>query len=127
MGAIVGLTRNQVAATEQKLFTAGRFFAGLGVGLVSVQGELSTLMPKQRMLIPSTVPMYQSETLPKWIRGFVVGCYQLCITIGLLLASLINYATQNRADSGSYRIPLAIQFAWSLILVRTLLGISQLD
>lgn len=85
----------QVAATSQPLFIAGRFFAGLGVGLVSVQ-----------------VPMYQAETLPAWIRGFVIGSYQLCITIGLLLASLVNYATQNRADSGSYRIPLAIQFAW---------------
>ena len=60
--------------------------------------------------------MYQSESLPKWIRGFVVGCYQLCITIGLLLASLVNYGTENRLDSGSYRIPLAIQFAWALIL-----------
>lgn len=30
----------QVAATEQSLFIAGRFFAGLGVGLVSVQGLL---------------------------------------------------------------------------------------
>jgi len=28
----------QVAATSQPLFIAGRFFAGLGVGLVSVQG-----------------------------------------------------------------------------------------
>lgn len=61
--------------------------------------------------------MYQSETLPKWIRGFVVGSYQLCITLGLLIASLVNYGTQNRLDTGSYRIPLAIQFAWSLILV----------
>lgn len=89
----------QTAATEQSMFIAGRFFAGLGVGLVSVQ-----------------VPMYQSESLPKWIRGFVVGSYQLCITLGLLLASLVNYATENRNDSGSYRIPLAIQFAWSIIL-----------
>jgi len=90
----------QVASTSQPMFIAGRFFAGLGVGLISTQ-----------------VPMYQSETLPKWIRGFIVGAYQLCITIGLLLASLINYGTQNRPDSGSYRIPLAIQFLWSLILV----------
>lgn len=64
----------QVASTEQSMFIAGRFFAGLGVGLVSVQ-----------------IPMYQAETLPKWIRGFIIGSYQLCITIGLLLASLINY------------------------------------
>lgn len=63
-----------------------------------------------------TVPMYQAESLPKWIRGFVIGSYQLAITIGLLLASLVNYGTENRDDSGSYRIPLAIQFAWSIIL-----------
>jgi len=89
----------QVAATEQTLFIIGRLFAGFGVGLVSVQ-----------------IPMFQSETLPKWIRGAVVGSYQLCITIGLLLASLVNYATQHRNDSGSYRIPLGIQFAWAIIL-----------
>ncbi|KAF1988877.1 putative transporter, partial [Aulographum hederae CBS 113979] len=89
----------QVASTERTMFIIGRVFAGLGVGLVSVQ-----------------VPMYQSETLPKWIRGFVVGSYQLCITLGLLLAALVNYGTENRTDSGSYRIPLAVQFAWSIIL-----------
>ena len=60
--------------------------------------------------------MYQAESLPKWIRGFVIGSYQLAITIGLLLASLVNYGTEDRDDSGSYRIPLAIQFAWSIIL-----------
>ena len=60
--------------------------------------------------------MYQAETLPSWIRGLVIGSYQLCITIGLLVASLVNYSTKDRDDSGSYRIPLAVQFAWSLIL-----------
>lgn len=89
----------QTAATEQTMFIIGRLFAGLGVGLVSAQ-----------------IPMFQSETLPKWIRGAIVGCYQLAITIGLLLAACVNYATKNRPDSGSYRIPLAIQFAWALIL-----------
>lgn len=61
--------------------------------------------------------MYQSETAPKWIRGTIVGTYQLAITIGLFLAAIVNNATQNRNDSGSYRIPIAIQFAWSIILV----------
>ncbi|OTA32691.1 hypothetical protein BTJ68_07738 [Hortaea werneckii EXF-2000] len=89
----------QTAATEQTMFVIGRLFAGIGVGLVSAQ-----------------IPMFQSETLPKWIRGAIVGCYQLAITIGLLIAACVNYATQNRNDSGSYRIPIAIQFAWALIL-----------
>lgn len=63
------------------------------------------------------VPMYQSETSPKWIRGTIVGAYQLAITIGLFLAAIVNNATKDRDDSGSYRIPVAVQFLWSLILV----------
>lgn len=61
--------------------------------------------------------MYQSETSPKWIRGTVVGAYQLAITIGLFLAAIVNNFTKDRNDTGSYRIPIGIQFAWALILV----------
>ena len=61
--------------------------------------------------------MYQSETSPKWIRGTVVGAYQLAITIGLLLAAIVNNSTKDRNDTGSYRIPIALQFLWALILV----------
>ena len=42
--------------------------------------------------------------------------YQFCITIGILLASVVDYATKTRTDSGQYRIPIGIQFAWGLIL-----------
>lgn len=89
----------QTAATEIPTLVAGRFFAGLGVGLLS-----------------ATIPLYQSETSPKWIRGTIVGCYQWAITIGLLLAAVVLNATKDRQDSGSYRIPIAVQFAFSLIL-----------
>ncbi|KAF2166670.1 hypothetical protein M409DRAFT_66640 [Zasmidium cellare ATCC 36951] len=89
----------QTGAFNKSTFIAGRFFAGMGVGLVSVQ-----------------VPMFQSETLPKWIRGFIVGSYQLAITLGLFIAALVNYGTENRSDSSAYRIPLGIQFAWAFIL-----------
>lgn len=54
--------------------------------------------------------MYQSETLPKWIRGAVVGCYQLCITIGLFLAAIVNYATQHRNDSGILQCAFGMRF-----------------
>ncbi|KAJ5462371.1 hypothetical protein N7530_010576 [Penicillium desertorum] len=90
----------QTIATSIPLFVAGRFFAGLGVGLLS-----------------ATIPLYQSETAPKWIRGTIVGAYQLAITIGLLLAAIVNNSTKDRDDTGSYRIPIAVQFAWAIILV----------
>ncbi|KAK7960879.1 Major facilitator-type transporter ecdD [Apiospora saccharicola] len=98
----------QTAATALPLFLAGRFFAGLGVGLLS-----------------AVVPLYQSETAPKWIRGAIVGAYQLAITIGLLLAAIVDYATQDRQDTGSYRIPIAVQFAWAIILIGGMLVLPE--
>lgn len=89
----------QTAAVDIPLLCAGRAVAGLGVGLIS-----------------SVTPTYISETSPKWIRGAIVSSYQWAITIGLLLAACVNQATHSRNDSGSYRIPIAVQFLWSLIL-----------
>ncbi|KAI9054103.1 hypothetical protein LZ554_001274 [Drepanopeziza brunnea f. sp. 'monogermtubi'] len=90
----------QTAATALPMFNSGRFFAGFGVGMIS-----------------ALIPLYQSETAPKWIRGVIVGSYQFAITIGLLLAAVVDNATKDRDDSGSYRIPIMVQFAWSSILM----------
>ncbi|KAK6599846.1 hypothetical protein QC760_004989 [Botrytis cinerea] len=98
----------QTASTALPMFIAGRFFAGFGVGLIS-----------------ALIPLYQSETAPKWIRGVIVGCYQLAITIGLLLAAVVDNATQHRNDTGSYRIPIAVQFLWAIILVIGLLFLPE--
>lgn len=98
----------QTAATAVPMFLAGRFFAGFGVGMIS-----------------ALIPLYQSETAPKWIRGAIVGAYQLAITIGLLLAAVVDNATKNRPDTGSYRIPVAVQFAWSLILFGGMLVLPE--
>lgn len=58
----------------------------------------------------------RSEICPKKVRGALVAGYQFCITIGILLASGVSYATERRNNTGSYRIPIGIQFAWGLIL-----------
>lgn len=98
----------QTAAVALPLFLAGRFFAGFGVGLVS-----------------ALIPLYQSETAPKWIRGAIVGAYQWAITIGLLLAAIVDNATAKRQDTGSYRIPIAVQFAWAIILITGMLILPE--
>jgi hypothetical protein len=46
-------------------------------------------------------------------------------TQGLFLAAIVNNATQGRQDSGSYRIPIAVQFAWSIIICVGLLFLPE--
>ncbi|KAI2641681.1 general substrate transporter [Hypomontagnella submonticulosa] len=89
----------QTASADLGLLVAGRLVAGFGVGAVSA------------ILI-----LYMSEIAPRKIRGALVSGYQFCVTVGLLLASAIDYGTQDRTDSGSYRIPIALQMLWALIL-----------
>jgi sugar porter (SP) family MFS transporter len=89
----------QVANKGLGLLVAGRLIAGFGVGFVS-----------------AIIVLYMSEIAPKKVRGALVSGYQFCITIGILLASCVNYGTQNRMDTGSYRIPIAIQMIWAIIL-----------
>lgn len=89
----------QTASTGIALMCAGRVVAGAGVGFIS-----------------AIIILYMSEIAPRKVRGALVSGYQFAITIGILLASCVTYATQNRNDTGSYRIPIAIQFLWALIL-----------
>ena len=51
-----------------------RMIGGLGIGIVSIVS-----------------PVYISEVSPAEVRGTLVSCYQLFITIGFLLAYLANY------------------------------------
>lgn len=89
----------QVATSTVGELVAGRLIAGFGVGGVS-----------------ATVILYVSEISPKKIRGALVSCYQWAITIGLLLASCVDYGTQHMAGKKSFRIPIALQFVWAGIL-----------
>lgn len=89
----------QTASHGIRLLVAGRLVLGYGVGFVS-----------------AIIILYMSEIAPKNVRGAVVSGYQFCITIGILLASCVTYGTQNYTNTASYRIPIAIQIIWALIL-----------
>jgi SP family sugar:H+ symporter-like MFS transporter len=54
-----------------------------------------------------------------------VGAYQLAITIGLLIAAVVDNGTKDRTDSGAYRIPIAVQFAWAIILMTGLIFLPE--
>jgi MFS family permease len=87
------------AAGQVALFVMGRLVAGLGVGFIS-----------------ATILLYMAEVAPRRFRGALVSGYQFCITVGILLANCVSYATSTRNDTGSYRIPIGVQFLWALIM-----------
>lgn len=63
---------------------AYRIIGGLGIGIISVVS-----------------PIYISEISPARIRGTMVSLYQLAVTMGLLLAYLINFAILSGSDASS--------------------------
>ncbi|ELR07171.1 hypothetical protein VC83_07555 [Pseudogymnoascus destructans] len=89
----------ETASSTFALLAVGRIIAGFGVGFVS-----------------AIIILYMSEIAPKKIRGTLVAGYQFCVTIGLMVAACVDYVTKDRMDSGSYRIPIAIQFLPAIVL-----------
>lgn len=89
----------EVASTTVPVLAAGRVIAGFGFGFVS-----------------AITILYMSEIAPRKVRGMIVSGYQLCIELGIFVASIATYCTENRMDSGSYRIPMAIQWIPALVL-----------
>jgi MFS transporter, SP family, galactose:H+ symporter len=63
------------AATSPAILIFGRTIVGLGIGLAS-----------------GTVPVYISEVSPADVRGWQVSLFQLAITVGILLAYVVDYA-----------------------------------
>ena len=61
-------------------------------------------------ILSAIVPLYQVEVSPKWLRGSVVFTYQWSITAGLLVSSAVCQGTRKINNSGSYRIPIGLQF-----------------
>ncbi|KAK0730353.1 general substrate transporter [Lasiosphaeris hirsuta] len=98
----------QVCATNVAMLVVGRTVAGMGVGTISV-----------------LVPLYQSEMAPKWVRGTLVCAYQLSITMGLLIASVVNILCFNIDGAAAYRIPMGLQLSWACVLALGLLVLPE--
>jgi MFS transporter, SP family, galactose:H+ symporter len=105
------------AAPSVLILVAGRIIVGLGIGLSS-----------------STVPVYISEVAPAEARGWQVSLFQLAVTVGILLAYLVDFAFAQiqswRWMFGMALLPAAI-FGLGMIFLpespRWLLGSGQLE
>ncbi|ORY86956.1 putative MFS monosaccharide transporter [Protomyces lactucae-debilis] len=99
----------QIACVQSWVQMAiGRLIAGLGVGQLSV-----------------LVPLYQSETAPKRIRGALVATYQLFITFGILVAYAINAGTETLDNDQSWRITIGIAFVFAFALAGAMIFMPE--
>lgn len=105
---VIGITIQIASSTNWYQFFIGRLVAGLAVGTVSVIS-----------------PLFISEVAPKQVRGTLVVCFQLCITLGIFLGYCTTYGTKSYTDSKQWRIPLGLCFAWAIVLVIGMLSMPE--
>lgn len=97
---VIGIIVQISASDKWYQIVVGRAIAGLAVGTVSVLS-----------------PLFIGESAPKTLRGTLVCCFQLCITLGIFLGYCTTYGTKTYTDSRQWRIPLGLCFAWAIMLV----------
>ncbi|KAG9231942.1 putative hexose transporter 2 [Amylocarpus encephaloides] len=106
---IIGVIIETTSDKEWVQFAMGRFTAGLGIGALS-----------------TSVPMYQSESVPPKIRGAIVASYQLLITLGIWTAYMVNYRTSAAySNSAQWRIPNGLSALWAIILGTAILFMPE--
>ncbi|EPE04303.1 hexose transporter-like protein [Ophiostoma piceae UAMH 11346] len=99
LSTCVGTIIEISSSTHWVQFAMGRLVTGFGIGSLSV-----------------VVPMYQSESSPAIIRGLLISCYQLFVTLGIWTAEMINWGTESHTGTASWRIPNGLSFLFALIL-----------
>ncbi|KAG2227453.1 hypothetical protein INT45_007478 [Circinella minor] len=92
-------TSMQTGATNVDLLMAGRFFQGISIGMYSMN-----------------VPVYQSELSPAHLRGRAITFQQFSIVTGIMIAFWIGYGCAYIQSDASWRVPLGIQLAPSVVL-----------
>ncbi|EEB08896.1 high-affinity fructose transporter ght6 [Schizosaccharomyces japonicus yFS275] len=80
-------------------FMIAKIWTGFSIGALSV-----------------LTPGYQSETSPASIRGLIVTSFQLFITLGIFVANIIVFGCRNISGAASWRVPLAINLVYGVIL-----------
>ncbi|KAH7136923.1 general substrate transporter [Dactylonectria estremocensis] len=86
----------------------GRVITGFGTGLKS-----------------STVPSYQSELCPPHRRGRLVSAELLFVAVGVVFAYWFDYALHFVGGSFAWRLPLAFQIIFAVVVVILLIDLPE--
>jgi sugar porter (SP) family MFS transporter len=123
LGAMIGaglagrlsdrLGRRRLILIAAMTFTVGALGSALapGIGVLLAARFVLGLAVGSAALV---VPLYLSEIAPTEIRGAIASLNQLMITVGILVAYLVNAAL---ASSGEWRIMLGAAVVPSLVLL----------
>ncbi|GAD99182.1 hypothetical protein NECHADRAFT_76534 [Paecilomyces variotii No. 5] len=99
----------QITATTAGQFTLGRFISFGMTGMTIV-----------------VVPVYLGEISPKSLRGMMTATLQLMIVFGQVVASLVNFGTQNITSDKGWQTSVGLQFITPFILLAFLPLVPEL-
>ncbi|KAH9617778.1 hypothetical protein KSS87_002546 [Heliosperma pusillum] len=110
VSSVFFMVGSAMSALAQHLWTViiGRVLMGVGVGFGN-----------------EAVPLFLSEIAPVQHRGAVNILFQLLVTIGILIANLVNFATLNlhpigwRLSLGLAVVPAMLLFIGSIVITET--------
>ena len=105
---VIGLIISIATQHAWYQYFIGRIISGLGVGGIAVLS-----------------PMLISEVSPKHLRGPLVSCYQLMITLGIFLGYCTNFGTKNYSNTVQWRVPLGLGFAWALFMIGGMMFVPE--
>ena len=105
---VVGIVISIASIDKWYQYFIGRIISGMGVGGISIYS-----------------PLLISEVSPKHIRGTLISCFQLMITLGIFLGYCTNYGTKTYTNSVQWRVPLGLGFAWALFMVAAMFMVPE--
>ncbi|XP_021307453.1 hexose carrier protein HEX6-like isoform X2 [Sorghum bicolor] len=79
------------AAVNVYMLLLNRILLGIGLGFTN-----------------QSIPLYLSEMAPPQYRGAINNGFELCISIGILIANLINYGVEKIAGGWGWRLSLSL-------------------
>ncbi|OJD39880.1 sugar transporter protein [Diplodia corticola] len=105
---IVGVILQLSTDHSHAYIIGGRIILGYGVGAFS-----------------STSPLYIGEVAPTHIRGPLLMCWQLTLSVSQIVAAAINRGTESLTTTAAYRIPMAVQLIFPLLVLTFLWWVPE--
>ncbi|KAA8644458.1 hypothetical protein EYZ11_003566 [Aspergillus tanneri] len=98
----------QTSSFSRKQLLVARFVGGIGTGIMT-----------------SVVPVYQSELCEAQKRGMYVCCQPLSVGVGIVIAYWFVYGMSYVEGPISWRLPIACQAIFALVVSFMLLGLPE--